>query len=131
MKKTFIILGAALFFASCGGNGNKNTGDTTTTTTTTTSTSKESSSVDTLGAALIKKNDCLTCHKLHEKLIGPAYDSVAMRYASAPTGIVDTLANKVIKGGSGHWGAIAMSPHPQVSTADAQEMVKYILSIKK
>jgi len=41
------------------------------------------------------------------------------------------LANKVIKGGSGKWGDVPMTPHPQLSMDDAKEMVKYVLSLKK
>lgn len=133
MKKTLIIFGIALTFAACNGNGNKNAADTstTTTTTTTTSTTKSSSTaVDTAGLALIKKNDCLTCHKVDQKVIGPAYQDVANKY-TASDAVIDTLANKVIKGGSGNWGTVAMSPHPALAESDAKEMVKYILSLKK
>jgi cytochrome c len=79
------------------------------------------------GAALIAKSDCLACHKEHDKLVGPAYAEVAKKYNS---GDVDKLAEKVIKGGAGSFGDVAMSPHPMISTDDAREMVKYILTIK-
>lgn len=129
MKKTFIIFGLALVMAACNSNSNKSASDSTATTPAATSTAT-SASADTAGLALIKKNDCLTCHKVDQKVIGPAYQDVANKYTSSPT-VIDTLANKVIKGGSGNWGTIAMSPHPSLSEADAQEMVKYILSLKK
>ncbi len=129
MKKTFVIFGLALVVAACNSNSNKSAGDSTATTTAATSPAT-SVSADTVGLALIKKNDCLTCHKVDQKVIGPAYQDVANKYTSSPA-VIDTLANKVIKGGSGNWGAIAMSPHPSLSEADAQEMVKYILSLKK
>ena len=80
------------------------------------------------GAQLIAKSDCGTCHKEQEKLIGPAFVDVAKKYSSSD---VDTLANKIIKGGSGHWGTVPMSPHPTISEADAKSMVNYILSLKK
>ena len=79
------------------------------------------------GAALIAKSDCLACHKEHDKLVGPAYAEVAKKYNS---GDVDKLADKVIKGGAGSFGDVAMSPHPMISTDDAREMVKYILTVK-
>jgi cytochrome c len=79
------------------------------------------------GAALIAKSDCLACHKEHDKLVGPAYAEVAKKYNS---GDVDKLAEKVIKGGAGSFGDVAMSPHPMISTDDAREMVKYILTVK-
>lgn len=129
MKKTFIIFGLALVMAACNSNSNKSASDSTATTPAATSTAT-SASADTAGLALIKKNDCLTCHKVDQKVIGPAYQDVANKYTSSPA-VIDTLANKVIKGGSGNWGTIAMSPHPSLSEADAQEMVKYILSLKK
>ena len=129
MKKTFVIFGLALVVAACNSNSNKSAGDSTATTTAATSPAT-SASADTAGLALIKKNDCLTCHKVDQKVIGPAYQDVANKYTSSPA-VIDTLANKVIKGGSGNWGALAMSPHPSLSEADAQEMVKYILSLKK
>jgi cytochrome c len=79
------------------------------------------------GAALIAKSDCLACHKEHDKLVGPAYADVAKKYNS---GDIDKLADKIIKGGSGSFGDVAMSPHPMVSVDDAREMVKYILTVK-
>jgi cytochrome c len=85
---------------------------------------------DSLGRKLLVNNDCLTCHKMDVKLIGPAYQDVAAKY-TATQAVVDTLAKKVINGGSGNWGQIAMSPHPNVSMDDARAMVLYILSQKK
>ena len=78
------------------------------------------------GLALIGKSDCLTCHKVDEKLIGPPYREVAKKYASLPHA-VDTLAAKVVRGGSGNWGAVPMAAHPQINMDDAKQMVKYIL----
>ena len=134
MKKSFIIFGLALAISACGNNkSNNSSGTDSTVTTTTTSSSTQNTSVavkDTLGEALIQKNDCLTCHKLDQKIIGPAYVDVANKYTASPA-VIDTLANKIIKGGSGNWGNIAMSPHPNLSMTDAQAMVKYILSLKK
>ena len=80
------------------------------------------------GAELIEKSDCLSCHKINEKVVGPSYEDVAAKYTIAD---IDMLANTIIKGGSGHWGEIPMTPHPDLSEADAKEMVKYILSLKK
>ena len=132
MKKPLILFALALSIAACNSNKSNSGSDTTTTTTTTTTTSKESVTAvkDTAGAALIAKNDCLTCHKLDQKLVGPAYEDVANKYTASPD-VIDTLANKVIKGGSGNWGTVAMTPHPTLSMTDAKEMVKYILSLKK
>ena len=132
MKRSFIIFGLALAISACGNNKTNNSSSTDTTVTTTTSSTQNASVTvkDTLGAALIEKNDCLTCHKLDQKVIGPAYIDVANKYTASPA-VIDTLANKIIKGGSGNWGNIAMSPHPNLSMTDARDMVKYILSVKK
>jgi cytochrome c len=82
------------------------------------------------GKNLIAKSDCLACHKDDVKLLGPAYIDVAKKYKPTDANIT-MLANKVIKGGSGVWGEIPMSPHPGVPQTDAKEMVKYILSLNK
>ncbi|WP_110055877.1 c-type cytochrome [Chitinophaga sp. S165] len=81
------------------------------------------------GAALIEQKDCKTCHKVDAKLVGPGYKEVAQKYEATEANI-ETLAGKVISGGSGNWGEVAMTPHPDVSKDDAKEMVKYILSLK-
>ncbi|MEO8412345.1 MAG: c-type cytochrome [Ginsengibacter sp.] len=81
------------------------------------------------GLALVAKSNCLTCHKINEKLIGPAYADVAKKYAGSDTAVT-YLAHKVIAGGSGVWGTIAMTPHPEINEADAEQMVKYILLLK-
>jgi cytochrome c len=83
------------------------------------------------GLSLIAKNDCLTCHSVNDKINGPAYKDVANKYATAGDTIVTHLAKKIIAGGSGVWGEIPMTPHPTVSQADAEQMVKYVLLLKK
>ena len=83
------------------------------------------------GLALIAKSDCLTCHKVDEPLTGPSYRDVANKYASQAPGIIPQLADKIIKGGTGVWGQVPMLPHPTISQADAEAMVKYILLLKK
>lgn len=82
------------------------------------------------GEALLSKSDCLACHKLHEKVIGPAYDQVALKYPATEANI-KALAEKIIKGGSGVWGTMPMTPHPTLKEEEARAMVKYILSVKK
>ncbi|WP_343693078.1 c-type cytochrome [Chitinophaga sp.] len=81
------------------------------------------------GAELISKSDCLTCHKVDMKVVGPAYKEVAAKYEANDANI-EMLASKIIAGGSGHWGEVPMQAHPNVSKEDATEMVKYILSLK-
>ena len=81
------------------------------------------------GQQLISKSDCLACHKVNEKLVGPAYTAVAIKYDDTDANLT-YLANKIISGGAGVWGEIPMTPHPAISTADAKEMARYILSLK-
>ncbi len=80
------------------------------------------------GKALVEGADCLSCHKVDSKLVGPAYQDVAAKYTEAD---IDHLAQKVIDGGKGVWGDIPMTPHAGLSKENAQKMVKYILSLKK
>jgi cytochrome c len=82
------------------------------------------------GELLINKSDCIGCHHKVNKLIGPSYTDIAKKYPNNEKNI-NYLANKIIKGGSGVWGKIPMTPHPKVSTNDAKLMAKYILSLKK
>jgi cytochrome c len=83
------------------------------------------------GLALIAQSDCLTCHSVNDKINGPAYKDVATKYANAGDTIVSHLAKKIIDGGAGVWGEVPMTPHPQISQADAEQMVKYVLLLKK
>ncbi|MDQ6815764.1 MAG: c-type cytochrome [Bacteroidota bacterium] len=102
----------------------------TVTTKTRSSTSNTSSKADIEeGKQLLSKSDCLTCHQLKVKVVGPAYSAVAAKYPATEANI-SKLSEKIIKGGSGVWGPIQMSPHPSIATEDAQKMVKYILSLK-
>ena len=77
----------------------------------------------------IEKNDCITCHGLNEKRIGPAFMQVSKRYDSTDTNI-NRLARKIISGGTGVWGNIPMTPHPNMTEEEARAIVKYILSLK-
>jgi cytochrome c len=84
------------------------------------------------GLELVANNKtCFTCHKIDEPLTGPAYRAVANKYADYPDTIVAHLAHRIIKGGKGVWGENYMLPHPDLSQADAEAMVKYILLLKK
>jgi cytochrome c len=86
------------------------------------------------GLELIGASDCTTCHRLHKDAagasIGPAYSEVANKYQNAADTTVDRLVNKILKGGTGVWGTVPMTPHPALAAADVKEMVTYILSIK-
>jgi cytochrome c len=79
--------------------------------------------------ALAKAKNCMACHAVDKKLVGPAYKDVAKKYAGNAKA-ADMLAAKVIKGGSGVWGAIPMPANPQVSEAEAKKLVAWVLSLK-
>ncbi len=134
MKKILTVLPLLILIASCGGGSdNKNSaGATTDTTATTTPAANDLSSNPDYqkGLVLVAKSNCLTCHKVNEKLIGPAYKDVANKYAGNDTALT-YLAHKVITGGKGVWGDVMMTPHPELSEADAEQMVKYILLLKQ
>jgi cytochrome c len=145
MKKTFLILSIASFLAACGGSKNNTvSGDSTSAANQSAAARQSEASQDTTvgntgaektggvsssskGAQLIASSDCLSCHKEKEKLIGPAYADVAKKYTDKD---IDMLADKVIKGGAGHWGDVPMTAHPSLSQDDAKEMVKYVLTLK-
>lgn len=80
------------------------------------------------GLTLIEGADCLGCHKVDAKLVGPSYQEVAAKYTEAD---MDMLVNKIIDGGKGNWGEIPMTPHAGMSKENAKKMVEYILSLKK
>lgn len=81
------------------------------------------------GKLLVSKSDCLNCHRLDVKLIGPAYKDVAAKYPATEANY-KLLSQKVISGGSGVWGPNAMAPHPAILPADIRKMVQYVLSVK-
>ncbi len=130
MKKQILAMAFIVLLASCGDSGEKKDESKTAETTETKPVADPSSNPDyQKGLDLISKSDCLTCHKPTEKLIGPAYQDVANKYENTQANIT-MLAEKIIKGGTGVWGQVAMLPHPQISQADAEQMVKYVLLLK-
>ena len=78
--------------------------------------------------ALAQKKNCMACHAVEKKVVGPAYKDVAKKYAGQD--VVAKLANKVKQGGSGVWGAIPMPANPQVSDAEAKQLATWVLSLK-
>jgi cytochrome c len=80
-------------------------------------------------ADLAKAKNCMACHAIQTKLVGPAYKDVAAKYAGQKDAEAK-LVQKVIKGGSGVWGAVPMPPNPQVTEAEAHTLVKWVLSQK-
>ncbi|CAK0751008.1 cytochrome c [Gammaproteobacteria bacterium] len=80
------------------------------------------------GEALLGKYDCLACHKVDMKLVGPAYKDVAAKYKGDAAAPANLLA-KVKNGGAGTWGPIPMPPHPTASDDDLKKIVAWILSL--
>lgn len=78
---------------------------------------------------LAQKKNCLACHAVDNKLVGPSYKDVAKKYAGDKTAEAK-LAEKVIKGGTGVWGQIPMPANPQVTPDEAKTLVKWVLSLK-
>lgn len=81
-----------------------------------------------VGAQLIERSDCKSCHNEQVMTVGPAYQSVARKYNDSEESVV-MLASKLLKGGSGVWGEAIMNPHPNLEEGDAKEMIRYILSL--
>ena len=79
--------------------------------------------------ALASKNNCMACHAVDKKVVGPAFKDVAKKYAGQKDAQAMLVA-KVMKGGSGVWGAIPMPANAQVNEADAKTLVAWILSLK-
>ncbi len=79
--------------------------------------------------ALLKKNNCVACHAVDKKVVGPAYKDVAKKYAGQADA-AKMLFEKVKHGGSGNWGQVPMPPNPAVPDAELQQIIKDILALK-
>lgn len=77
--------------------------------------------------ALAKSKNCLSCHAMDKKVVGPSYKDVAKKYTANDEAM---LAEKVIKGSKGVWGPVPMPPNPSVKPEEATKLVKWILSQK-
>lgn len=80
------------------------------------------------GKQMLQSSDCLSCHKVEGRLIGPSYTEIANKYTEKD---IDVMAQRIIDGSVGIWGNAAMTPHIALSKEDAILMVRYILSLKK
>ncbi len=131
MKKYYVAIAFLAFIGGCSSNSTTENKDAKATAPAAQPVSALSSNPDyQKGLELVAKSDCLTCHKVSDKLTGPAYKDVAAKYENTDANVA-MLASKIIKGGQGNWGPIPMTPHAQLSEADAKQMVKYILLLKK
>ena len=79
--------------------------------------------------ALASAKNCMSCHTVAKKLVGPSYKEVAAKYAGQADA-VDKLAAKIIKGGSGVYGPVPMPANTQVNEAEAKKLAAWVLSMK-
>jgi cytochrome c len=79
--------------------------------------------------ALATAKNCMSCHTIAKKLVGPSYKEVAAKYAGQ-AGAVDKLAVKIMKGGSGVYGPVPMPANTQVNEAEAKKLAAWVLSLK-
>jgi cytochrome c len=77
--------------------------------------------------ALAKKHNCLACHTVDKKSVGPAYQEIAKKYKGQ--NVAAKLQEKVKKGGQGVWGPVPMPPNPAVPDADIKTLVDWILKL--
>ena len=80
-------------------------------------------------AQLAGKKNCLACHQVDKKVVGPSYKDVAAKYAGDKDA-ANKLAQKIMKGGSGVWGPVPMPANPQVSEAEAKQLAAWVLTQK-
>jgi cytochrome c len=78
-------------------------------------------------AELARSKNCVACHHVERKMIGPAYKAVAERYGKDESPI-KPLSEKIVKGGGGNWGQMPMPPQPSVSPEEAESLAKWVLS---
>lgn len=78
---------------------------------------------------LATDKNCMACHAVDKKLVGPAYKDVAAKYAGQKDA-ADKLAAKIVKGGSGVWGPVPMPANTQVSDADAKKLAIWVMAQK-
>ncbi len=78
---------------------------------------------------LATAKNCMACHAVDKKLVGPAYKDVAAKYAGQKDA-ADKLAAKIIKGGSGVWGPVPMPANTQVNPEEAKKLAAWVLATK-
>lgn len=138
MKKSLIVLSLGFSLSalllSCGGGdgtaaGDEKKGDTVAANNSSGLPSFISQAEYDRAVEFIAGSDCLGCHTIEQKTNGPAYREIAQRYEPTEANI-DTLAGKIINGGSGNWGPVPMAAHPNISKEDARILAKYVLSLR-
>jgi len=82
----------------------------------------------TAGLSLAQSKNCMSCHRVDQKVVGPSMTLIAERFAGQE-GAQDYLAQAIRNGGRGRWGPVPMPAQPQVSPADARLIAAWILSL--
>lgn len=78
---------------------------------------------------LAQKKNCMACHAVDKKVVGPAYKDVAAKYKGQKDAEAK-LAEKIVKGGAGVWGPVPMPANTQVSADEAKQLAAWVLSTK-
>jgi cytochrome c len=76
---------------------------------------------------MAKKNNCMACHAVDKKLVGPSYQDVAKKYAGQKDAVA-TLAKSIKAGGAGKWGPVPMPAQAALSDGDAVALATWILA---
>ncbi|SIS98196.1 c-type cytochrome [Belliella pelovolcani] len=82
------------------------------------------------GSAKAKEAGCTACHMVERKVVGPSYADVAEKYENTPENVA-LLTDHVINGNVGNWGEIQMPSHPHLERADVEDVIKYVLLLKR
>lgn len=76
--------------------------------------------------ALARSKNCVGCHTVDKRVVGPSYKDIAARYKGKNAEAA--LVQKIRQGGSGSFGAVPMPPNASVTEAEARTLVKWILA---
>lgn len=139
IKLSLALIAGSMMAVSCGGSGSSSSESTSSTTPPPAPEPAQEISLEEKykddpvfirGVELMKQNDCPSCHMIERKIVGPSYADVAAKYESTDEN-VEMLAGRVIAGNVGVWGEIPMPAHPALAKEDAEDMVRYVLLLKK
>ncbi|MCF8173571.1 MAG: c-type cytochrome [Candidatus Methylopumilus sp.] len=81
------------------------------------------------GLEMARKKNCLGCHQLDSKRVGPSFQAIAQRHNAQP-GSLDYLAGAIRQGGRGRWGAVPMPAQPHVNQQDALQLAQWIITLR-
>jgi S-disulfanyl-L-cysteine oxidoreductase SoxD len=76
---------------------------------------------------IAKQRNCLACHGVQSKIVGPGFNEIASRYKS-DTSAAAKLLQKVKSGGSGKWGSTPMPSQAGIPDSELQMLIKWILA---